>query len=166
MIRFPPPVCFRPVVFLRGNRHRPGISHFLRPPKLLLEGALYGTFSPPKDRTIRFAPPIRRFPILRSASGKPHKRLRSGPGKPNQRKASSCGPPIGDSRQGSRRFCPICADFVRFSLGFRRPWKTKRRFCSISRRFCPIWHFCKSDKIRQNQRVPFGPTPSGNSRSS
>ena len=45
---FSPPVCFRPVVFLRGNRHRPGKSHFLRPPKLVLEGALYGTFSPPK----------------------------------------------------------------------------------------------------------------------
>ena len=44
----PPPVCFRPVVFLGGNRHRPGKSHFLRPPKLVLEGALYGTFSPQK----------------------------------------------------------------------------------------------------------------------
>ena len=62
MIRFPPPVCFRPVVFLRGNRHRPGKSHFLRPPKLVLEAALYGTFPPPPNRTIRFAPPISRFP--------------------------------------------------------------------------------------------------------
>ena len=59
------------------------------------------------------------------------------------------GLPKGDSGQGSCRFCPICADFVRFSLGFGRPWKTKRRFCSISRRCCPIWRFCKSDKIRQ-----------------
>ena len=25
---FPPPLCFRPVVFLRGNWHRPGKSHF------------------------------------------------------------------------------------------------------------------------------------------
>ena len=45
---FSPPVCFRPAVFLRGNGHRPGKSHFLRPPKLVLEGALYGTFSPQK----------------------------------------------------------------------------------------------------------------------
>ena len=71
------------------------------------------------------------------------------------------GPPIGDSGKGSRRFCPICADFGRFSLGFCRPWKTKRRFGSISRRFGPIW---RSLQIRQNQRVPFGPTPFGNSR--
>ena len=43
MIRFPPPpVCFRPVVFLRGHRHRPGKSHFLGPPKLVLEGVLLG----------------------------------------------------------------------------------------------------------------------------
>ena len=41
---FPHPVCFHPVVFLRGNQHRPGKSNFLRPPKLVLEGALYGTF--------------------------------------------------------------------------------------------------------------------------
>ena len=70
MIRFPPPVCFRPVVFLRGNRHRPGKSHFLRPPKLVLEGALYGTF-PPQNRTIRFAPPLAAFqrfsPLARKA---------------------------------------------------------------------------------------------------
>ena len=57
MVRFPPPVCFLPVVFLRGNRHRPGKSHFLRPPKLVLEGALYGTF-PPQTRAIRFPPPL------------------------------------------------------------------------------------------------------------
>ena len=57
MIRFPAPVCFCPAVFLRGNRHRPGKSHFLRLPKLVLEGALYGTFPPPpQNRTIRFAP--------------------------------------------------------------------------------------------------------------
>ena len=44
---FPPPAWFRPVVFLRGNRHRPVKSHFLGPPKLVLEAALYGTFPPP-----------------------------------------------------------------------------------------------------------------------
>ena len=48
MTRFPAPVCFHPVVVLRGNRHRPGKSHFLRPRKLVLEAALYATFSPPK----------------------------------------------------------------------------------------------------------------------
>ena len=47
MIRFPPPLCLRNVVLLRGNGHRPDKSHFLRPPKLVLEGGLYGTFSPP-----------------------------------------------------------------------------------------------------------------------
>ena len=61
----PPPVCFRPVVFLRGNRHRPGKSHFLRPPKLVLEGALYGTFSPPPESHDTFCPPISRFPSIK-----------------------------------------------------------------------------------------------------
>ena len=36
----PPPLCSRPVISLRGNRHRPDESHFLRPPQLVLEGAL------------------------------------------------------------------------------------------------------------------------------
>ena len=57
------PACFRPVVFLRGNRHRPGESHFLRPPKLVLGRTLWYVF-PPQNRTIRFAPPISRFPIF------------------------------------------------------------------------------------------------------
>ena len=61
MIGFPPPVCFRPVVFLRGNRHRPGKSHFLRPPKLVLEGALCVRFPRPQNRTMRFAPPLAAF---------------------------------------------------------------------------------------------------------
>ena len=50
MIRSPP-LCSRgsrPVIFLRGNGHRPDESHFLRPPKLVLEGALFGTFPPQK----------------------------------------------------------------------------------------------------------------------
>ena len=65
MLRFPAPVRFRPVVFLRGNRHRPGKSHFLRPPKLILEGALYGTFPPPQIARLRFAPhqPLSKFPF-------------------------------------------------------------------------------------------------------
>ena len=54
---FSPPVCFRPVVFLRGNRLRPGKSNFLRPPKLALEGALYGTFSPAPKSHDTFCPP-------------------------------------------------------------------------------------------------------------
>ena len=48
MIRFPPPLCLRNVILLRGNGHRPDKSHFLRPPKLVLEGVLYGTFPSPK----------------------------------------------------------------------------------------------------------------------
>ena len=67
MIRFPPPLCSRNVILLRGNGHRPDKSHFLRPPKLVLEGVLYGTFPPPppKNRTIRFAPPpLCEFPTL------------------------------------------------------------------------------------------------------
>ena len=53
-----PPLCSRSVILLKGNGHRPDRSHFLRPPKLVLEGVLYGTFSPPQNRTIRFAPPF------------------------------------------------------------------------------------------------------------
>ena len=52
----PPPFVLRPVVFLRGNGHRPE-SHLLSPPKLVLEGALYSTFPPPIHRTIRLPPP-------------------------------------------------------------------------------------------------------------
>ena len=57
MIRFPP-FCSRPVIFLRGNGHRPDESHFLRPPKLS-EGALYGMFPPPlQNRMKGFVPPF------------------------------------------------------------------------------------------------------------
>ena len=60
----PPPLCSRPVVFLRGNGHRPEESHFLRPPKLVLEGALYGTFPPPPPKSHdTFCPPPCEFPI-------------------------------------------------------------------------------------------------------
>ena len=62
MIRFPPPLCLRNVILLGGNVHRPDKSHFLRPPKLVLEGVLYGTFSPPQNRTDTFCPPLCEFP--------------------------------------------------------------------------------------------------------
>ena len=55
---FPPPLFTQCHFLLRGNGDRPDKSHFLRPPKLVLEGVLYGTFPPPPpNRTIRFAPP-------------------------------------------------------------------------------------------------------------
>ena len=57
MIRSPP-LCSRPVIFLRGNGHRPDESHYPRPPKLVLEGALYGTFSPPKSHDTFCPPPF------------------------------------------------------------------------------------------------------------
>ena len=50
---FPPPVCPRPVIFLRGNGQRPDQSDILMPPKLLLEGAL--SFPHPQNRMICFA---------------------------------------------------------------------------------------------------------------
>ena len=84
MIRFPPPsVRFHPVVFLRGNRHRPGKSHFLRPPKLVLEGALYGTFPPPQNRTIRFAPPLAAGPSLLENSKEKHSKKKDALALPN-----------------------------------------------------------------------------------
>ena len=56
----PPPFCSRNVILLRGNGHRPDKSHFLRPPKLGLEGALYSTFSPSKiARHVWHPPPLR-----------------------------------------------------------------------------------------------------------
>ena len=58
MIRFPPPLCSRNVILLRGNGHRPDKSHFLRPPKLVLEGVLYGAFSPPKIARYVLPPPF------------------------------------------------------------------------------------------------------------
>ena len=54
---FSPPVCSRPVIFLSGNDHRPDQAHFLRPPKLVLEGALNSTFSPPQKIARYVLPP-------------------------------------------------------------------------------------------------------------
>ena len=48
---FLPPLCSRPVIFLRGEGRRPAESNFLRPPKLVLQGALYVS-PPPQNRTI------------------------------------------------------------------------------------------------------------------
>ena len=59
-MRFPPPpFCSRNVILLRGNGHRPDKSHFLRPPKLVLEGVLYGTFFPPKIARYVLPSPLR-----------------------------------------------------------------------------------------------------------
>ena len=64
MIRFPPPLCSRNVILLRGNGHRPDKSHFLRPPKLVLEGVLYGTFPPPPPKSHdTFCPALCEFPM-------------------------------------------------------------------------------------------------------
>ena len=63
MIRFPP-VCPRHVIFLTGNEHRQGQSHFLRPPQVVLKGTLQSMFFP-QNRTIHFAP-LCRFPISTS----------------------------------------------------------------------------------------------------
>ena len=56
---FPPPLFSRPVIFLGGSGLRPDESHFLRSPKLVLEGALESAFHPPppQNRTIRLARP-------------------------------------------------------------------------------------------------------------
>ena len=58
MIRFPPPPppCSRNVILLIGNGQRP--------PKLVLEGALYGTFPPPPPpKSARYVlPPLCEFP--------------------------------------------------------------------------------------------------------
>ena len=51
-----------PVIFLRGNGHRPDQSHFLSPPKLVLEGALYST-SPPRIARYVLPPPFAVFQI-------------------------------------------------------------------------------------------------------
>ena len=58
MIRFPPPLCSRHVILLRENGRRPDKSHFLRPPKVVLEGSLYSTFPPP--------PPNRTFMSIKT----------------------------------------------------------------------------------------------------
>ena len=59
---FPPPLCSRNVIFFGGNGHRPDKSQFLRPPKLVLQGALYGTLSPPKIARYVLPPPPLRIP--------------------------------------------------------------------------------------------------------
>ena len=64
MIRFPPPLCSRNVILLRGSRHRTDKSHFLRPLKLGLEGALYSTFPPPPKSHDTFWTPLCEFPTL------------------------------------------------------------------------------------------------------
>ena len=66
---FSPHVCSRPVIFLGGNGYRPDKSYFLRPPKLVLEGALYSLLSPPPHRTIRFPLPICLSQLLRTLCG-------------------------------------------------------------------------------------------------
>ena len=59
----PPPLCSRNVITLRGNGHRPDQSHFRSPPKLVLEGTLYGTFPPPPPKIARYVspPPLAAF---------------------------------------------------------------------------------------------------------
>ena len=60
-----PPLCSRNVILFRGNGHRPDKSHFLRPPKLVLEGVLYGTFPPPKiARYVLPRPPLANSQLL------------------------------------------------------------------------------------------------------
>ena len=76
MVRFPPPICSRHVIFFGGNGHRPDKSHFLRPPKLILEGALYSTSPPPKSHHMFCPPPHLWFPKLLSVGM--HKLTRSG----------------------------------------------------------------------------------------
>ena len=74
MIRFPP-LCSRNVILLRGNGHRPDKSHFLRPPKLGLEGALYSPFPPPK-KIVRYVlppPPFANFLLFRTGGKCPRR---------------------------------------------------------------------------------------------
>ena len=54
---FPPPICSHHVIFFGGNGHRADKFHFLRPPKVVLEGALYSTFPPPPKSPDTFCPP-------------------------------------------------------------------------------------------------------------
>ena len=67
----PPPLCLRNVILLRGNGHRPDKSHFLRPPKLVLEGGLYGTFPPQKVARYVLPPPLRMPNFLSQAQDPP-----------------------------------------------------------------------------------------------
>ena len=59
-----PPLCLsmRPVISLKGNESRPDQSHFLRPPRVVLEGALYDTFPPPFPKSHDTFPPVCRCP--------------------------------------------------------------------------------------------------------
>ena len=51
--------------FFGGNGHRPDKSHFVRHPRLVLEGALYSRFSPPKiARYVSPPPPTSHFPTI------------------------------------------------------------------------------------------------------
>ena len=52
----PPPVCPCPAILLKGNGRRPDKSHFLSPPELVLELALYNTFPPLKIARDVFPP--------------------------------------------------------------------------------------------------------------
>ena len=63
VIRFPTPVCSRPVIFLRGNGTDQDESDFLKPPKLVLEGALL-LYVPPPPKIARYVlpPPLCDFP--------------------------------------------------------------------------------------------------------
>ena len=66
MIRFPPPLVHALSFSLEGMGHRPDQSHFLSPPKLVLEGALRSTqycFPTPPSKIARyFLPPHLQFP--------------------------------------------------------------------------------------------------------
>ena len=68
MIRFPPPFVHAMSFSLEETGTRPDKSHFLRPPKLVLEGVLYGTFSPPKIARYVLPPPLR-IPNLGKSKG-------------------------------------------------------------------------------------------------
>ena len=63
MIRFPPPVCFRPVVFLRGNRQTRQIP-FSEASKTGFGGRTLWYVFPPENRTIRSAPPLAAFQLF------------------------------------------------------------------------------------------------------
>ena len=56
--RFPPPFFWRlTVISLKRKRHRPDQPQFLRPPEVVLESTLCGTFSPPPNSHDTFCPP-------------------------------------------------------------------------------------------------------------
>ena len=58
MIRSPPPLCSRPVIFHREETGTDQTNPIECPlQKLVLEGALYSAFPPPQNRTMRFLNP-------------------------------------------------------------------------------------------------------------